>query len=203
MVKKIANIVLSVLNVVTQIILVITAIISLLTAYVVFAPDDLPKPFHLVYDYQLLGETPAAALGAEGATSGATEATAVAEETTFLPGQGIMTNMSTKIINLVDPGGRKYIRLTVVVEFAPDNPEYESMPEEEKAAYLTEFEAKLNARMPIMDDTVITLLSTKSYEDLYTADGKEKLRTEIMETLAQKLPDLHIISIYFTEFVVQ
>jgi len=50
---------------------------------------------------------------------------------------------------------------------------------------------------------VITLLSTKTYDDLYTADGKEKLRLEIMNDLSQRLPDLHIISIYFTEFVVQ
>ncbi len=114
-----------------------------------------------------------------------------------------MLDMSTKIINLVDPTGHKYIRLTIVVEFAPDNPEYGSMPEEEKTAYLTEFKDKLSSRVPIMDDAVITLLSTKTYEDLYTADGKEKLRAEIMNDLSGKLPDLHIISIYFTEFVVQ
>jgi flagellar FliL protein len=93
--------------------------------------------------------------------------------------------------------------LTIVVEFAPDNPEYATLPEEEKTAYLTGFEDKLNSRLPIMDDTVITLLSTKTYDDLYTADGKERLRTEIMNVLTNKLPDLHIISIYFTEFVVQ
>jgi flagellar basal body-associated protein FliL len=90
-----------------------------------------------------------------------------------------------------------------VAEFAPDNPEYELLPEEEKTAYLTLFNEKLNSRLPIMDDTVITLLSTKTYEDLYTAEGKEKLRMEIMETLSKKLVDLHILSIYFTEFVVQ
>jgi flagellar FliL protein len=50
---------------------------------------------------------------------------------------------------------------------------------------------------------VITLLSTKTYEDLYTADGKEKLRLEILEILSEKLHGLKIISIYFTEFVVQ
>ena len=58
-------------------------------------------------------------------------------------------------------------------------------------------------RMPVMDDTVITLLSTKTYDELYTAEGKENLRTEIMDLLSSKLPDLHILSIYFTEFVVQ
>ena len=195
MLKKI----LSVLNIVSQLILVITAIISLVTAYVVFAPDDLPKPFRLVYDYDSSGGTPAASFGAVVVVT----ATPTPAPEDLHPGEGIMVDMSTKIINLVDPGGRKYIRLTVVVEVAPDNPEYISLPEEEKAVYLEEFQAEMASLMPIMDDTVITLLSTKSYEDLYTAEGKEKLRGEIMETLEHKLPELHIISIYFTEFVVQ
>ena len=189
--------ILKILTVISQVILIITAIISLLTAYVVFAPDDLPKPFRLVYNNS--GSVAPVAMSPEAAT----EVPATEEAHQLLPGEGIMVNMSTKIINLVDPGGNKYIRLTVVVEFAPDNPEYESLPEEEKTAYLTALEEKLNSRLPIMDDTVITLLSTKSYEDLYTAEGKEKLRMEIMNTLSQKLPDLHILSIYFTEFVVQ
>jgi len=189
--------ILQVLNVISQVILIITAIISLITAYVIFAPDELPKPFRLVYDYGI--SIPASI----PAVDHVAEPTAAPEAHEYVPGEGVMLNMSTKIINLVDPGGRKYIRLTIVVEFAPDNPEYESLPEEEKVAYLTSFEEKLNSRLPILDDTVITLLSTKTYEDLYTADGKEKLRMEIMDILSKKLTDLHIIAIYFTEFVVQ
>ena len=199
MIKKILNI----LNLVSQIVLTITALISLFTAYIVFAPDGLPKPFRLSYLYDTTSVTPVAAAEYTAAESVAEHSASAAEEHVYQPGEGIMLNMSTKIINLVDPGGHKYIRLTIVVEFAPDNPEYGSLPEEEKTHYLSEFEGKLNSRVPIMDDTVITLLSTKTYEDLYTAEGKEKLRLEIMDILSQKLPDLHIISIYFTEFVVQ
>jgi flagellar basal body-associated protein FliL len=194
--------VLKILNAITQVILLLTAFVSLITAYVVFAPDELPKPFRLVYDYSGAFTTPSAVVAA--AEPSAEEATAAPESAhEIMPGEGIMLNMSTKIINLVDPTGRKYIRVTIVAEFAPDDPEYESLPEEEKTAYLTAFEEKLNSRLPIMDDTVITLLSTKTYEDLYTAEGKEKLRAEIMQTLSEKLVDLHLISIYFTEFVVQ
>lgn len=194
--------ILKILNAITQVILLITAFVSLITAYVVFAPDELPKPFRLVYDYSTALTTPET--GAAASESPAEEATTAPEAAhEIIPGEGIMLNMSTKIINLVDPTGRKYIRVTIVAEFAPDDPEYESLPEEEKIAYLTAFEEKLNSRLPIMDDTVITLLSTKTYEDLYTAEGKEKLRSEIMEILSQKLVDLHLISIYFTEFVVQ
>jgi flagellar FliL protein len=193
--------ILKIINAIAQVILIIAALISLFTAYIVFAPDELPKPFRLVYDYSISGPTSSSVVPVVEHVS---EATAVSEEShTYLPGDGIMLNMSTKIINLVDPGGRRYIRLTVVVEFAPDNPEYELLPEEEKEAYLTSFEEELNSKLPILDDTVITLLSTKAYEDLYTAEGKEKLRMEIMEILSKKLVDLHIISIYFTEFVVQ
>lgn len=193
--------ILKILNVITQVILLLTAFVSLITAYVIFALDELPKPFRLVYAYDASFTTPATA-SVEAAPAVEAQATAATAHE-FIPGDGIMLNMSTKIINLVDPTGRKYIRVTIVVEFAPDDPEYELLPEEEKTAYLTSFEEKLNSRLPIMDDTVITLLSTKTYEDLYTAEGKEKLRTEIMTMLAQKLPDLHILSIYFTEFVVQ
>lgn len=184
-----------VLNAVSQVILILIALISLFTAYIVFAPEQLPKPFHLMYADP--GTTQVIIAPAAEAP------TATPEPHNYLPGEGVMLDMSTKIINLVDPTGRRYIRLTIVAEFAPDNPEYLALPEEEKTTYLTEFKDKLNARLPIMDDAVITLLSTKTYEDLYTADGKEILRAEILNDLAAKLPDLHIISIYFTEFVVQ
>lgn len=190
--------ILKILNVVTQVILLCTAFLSLFMAYIIFAPDELPKPFRLQYQYDAGFTTPVPQVAEQAA-----EATPVPDAHEFIPGEGIMLNMSTKIINLVDPGGRRYIRLTVVAEFAPDNPEYATLPEEEKIAYLTAFEEKLNSRLPIMDDTVITLLSTKTYEDLYTAEGKEKLRLEIMDTFSKKLIDLHILSIYFTEFVVQ
>jgi flagellar FliL protein len=196
------NKILKVLNAVSQVILIITAIISLFTAYIIFAPDELPKPFRLSYVYEMPSMTTPVAVSEHTASEPA-EQEALASHHEFQPGEGIMLNMSTKIINLVDPGGHKYIRLTIVVEVAPDNPEYESLPEEEKTHYLSEFEEQLNSRLPIMDDTVITLLSTKTYEELYTADGKENLRTEITSILSEKLPDIQIISIYFTEFVVQ
>jgi flagellar FliL protein len=193
MLKKILN----AINIISQIILMITAIISLFTAYIVFAPDDLPKPFRLVYANSTVATV--VPVPAEHVAAPAP----VQEEHVYQPGEGIMVDMSIKIINLLDPGGHKYIRLTIVVEVAPDNPEYESLPEEEKIHYLTEFEDGINTRMPVMDDTVITLLSTKTYDQLYTAEGKENLRQEILQTLSAKLPDLHILSIYFTEFVVQ
>jgi len=198
MVKNIFSKVLAVINVVSQVVLAIVAVISLITAYVVFAPDDLPKPFRLVYD--TTNGSPIASLPP---VTIVITATPEPVEPEYKPGEGIMLNMSTKIINLVDPGGRKYIRVTIVVEFAPENPDYPNLTGEAKTEYLTEFEGELNTRLPTLDDTVIMLLSTKTYEDLYTAEGKEELRAELLELMREKLEDQHILNIYFTEFVVQ
>jgi flagellar FliL protein len=192
------KILLTIFNIITQILLIGSALVSLATGYIVFAPDDFPKPFHLLYNNNITPMLPSIALPTQAAAE-----TPTPEPHIYAPGEGVMVNMSTKIINLMDPGGRRYIRVTIVVEFAPDNPDYQKLAAEAKTAYLTQFQDKLNSLLPIMDDTAITLLSTKTYEDLYTADGKEKLRQELMNTLSQKLPELHIISIYFTEFVVQ
>lgn len=197
------NKVMSILGVATKIMsfLVVTviAVISLATAYIMFAPDEFPKPFRLVYDY--------------------TKVQPVAESTVEVlptpeppkPGEGVMFNMTTKIINLADPSGRKYIRLTIVLEFSPEAEGPTPVPEkaggggegEAAAVAAPTFEEKITARMPIMDDVVIKHLSTKTFEDLYTAEGKEALRTELMQAIQQAIPNFHLISIYFTEFVVQ
>ena len=186
-------------------------ILSLATAYIMFAPDVLPKPFYLVYQATApLGSLPSGytvasnqEAAAESSSSSHTTQTSSKHTSDLEPGQGIMINMSTKIINLADPGGRKYIRLTVALEFAPDNPDYRDLPEEEAAVYLEEFQTEVANSMPSMDDVVITLLSTKTFEELYTAEGKEALRTEVRDAINERLSELTVISVYFTEFVVQ
>lgn len=190
--QKVSSILGIVTKILTIVALVLVSVVSLATAYIVFAPDEFPKPFRLQYSYTTPVETSTENLPTPTPT-----------EVPLKPGDGIMFNMTTKIINLVDPAGRKYIRLTVVLEFAPDNPEWTSMKAEEQTAYLTAFEKKINDRMPIMDDTIITLLSSKSYEQLYTADGKEALRLEVMRDVQERMPDFKLIYAYFTEFVVQ
>jgi flagellar FliL protein len=170
-------------------------VISLASGYILFAPDEFPKPFRLTYFPT--NQNP-------GAVTSTPAVTPTPTEVVYQPGGGIMVNMATKIINLADTTtSRKYIRLTMVLEFAPDNPAYPSMTAEEQKTYLTNFETKIAKLMPVMDDVVITLLSTKTFEDLYTASGKEALRKELISDITKRVTDYTLISVYFTEFVVQ
>ncbi|BCY17909.1 hypothetical protein hrd7_17580 [Leptolinea sp. HRD-7] len=118
------------------------------------------------------------------------------------PGQGIMIDTSTKIVNLAEPGGKKFIRVTATLEFDPPAG-YAEMPEEEKTAELAKFTTEINAKIPILDDTIVTILSSKDFQSVYTTEGKDALRQEIMNAVNSKLPEYKVIYVYFKEFVMQ
>ena len=167
----------------------IFSLTGLAAAYIIFAPDDLPKPFYLQYDYP----TPMPEVTQQ--TDNNTEPTPESVHI-YQPGEGIMINTGTKIINLSDPLGRKYIRITIVIELAPTDPTYYEMTIEEKTAYEAEFSAEVTAKLPVIEDAVITQISTKTFEELYTAQGKENLRIELSNLIMQKLPEYQVLAVY-------
>jgi flagellar FliL protein len=114
-----------------------------------------------------------------------------------------MFDTGTKIINLAEPTGRRYIRVNIVLEIYPTNPDYVNMGHEEQQHYLEEFNQEVEESLPIINDSLISELSSKTFEEVYTAEGKEIIREEIVTLLNEKLPDHHIMNVYFTEFVVQ
>ncbi|MBA4385748.1 MAG: hypothetical protein C0410_13505 [Anaerolinea sp.] len=185
-----------ILQIFALVLMAIFSLTGLAAAYIIFAPDNLPKPFYLQYNYPTIPVDLTQ-------VAEQTEATEVALEHGYVAGEGIMINTGSKIINLSDPLGRKYIRITIVIEFAPHDSTYIEMPVEEKSAYVAEFNAEVTSKLPIIDDAVVTLISSKTFEELYTAQGKENLRLELSNLITQRLPDYHILSVYLTEFVVQ
>ncbi len=176
--------------------LFILVVTNLAIAYIFFAPDTFPKPFYPLY--ALPQEITPAAAAEEEHTEGEG-----LDPSTLHPGQGLMVDTGSKIVNLVDPTGRKYLRVGVVLEFAPHDPAYFEMNEEEKHAYVTTFNQEMESRLPIINDILITLFASQTFEKVYTAEGKEKLRQQIKELINQQLPEFHVIAVYFTEFVVQ
>ncbi len=200
--KNVLKIIGTVGKVILTIIVVASSFLSLAVAYIVFAPDDLPKPFYLSYLYPTPVPTPDPSLLQIEPTIIPTP------EKVVLPGEGIMIDTGTKIINLAEPGGRRYIRINVVLEFVPpeEDPTAKPAAEGEGAAVdpvIETFTNTINAKLPMINDTVITLLSSKSFDELYTTEGKEKLRQAILDEVQSMLPADKILGVYFTEFVVE
>ena len=212
-----------------------TAITNLLMVYIIFGPDEMPKPFYLMY--YLPGQTPqlpvAGAMTPQPSTlttpnpGGNTRKTPATGNGSngntnpgeIAPGQGVLLDTGSKIVNLSDPSGRTFIKATIVLEFAPndvsaylnkavpttaaDAAASAAAPPSVSQTYTTTFKEELTTRMPVINDIIITLLATKKYDQIYTSEGKETLRQEIMQAVNTRLTDYKVIQVYFTEFVVQ
>lgn len=70
------------------------------------------------------------------------------------------------------------------------------------AAPLPEFMAKREVQIK---DTLLRVLSSKKAEDVLTAEGKERLKEELIEGLneAVALEEPPLTGVYFTEFIIQ
>ena len=197
-----------ILKIILIVMLVPALLINFFMAYIIFAPNTFPKPFHLVYEYPGVPEVAAAEseTGDGSHTNGSMEPEPAAVQPAVQvpePGHGIMFDTGTKIINLAEPTGRRYIRVNIVLEFMPSNPDYQSLEHEEQNHYLDEFNQEISEKLPIINDSLISKLSSKTFEDVYTAEGKEIIREELVTLLNSRLPDHLILNVYFTEFVVQ
>lgn len=210
----------------------ITVGTNLAVAYIVFAPDTMAKPFYLEYSYPAAGAEQAGdSHGGSADTSHATELPAMPVSSHdpepiqvvpkhLEPGHGIMIDTGKKVINLAEPDGRTYIQVRITLEFAPGDPSfYMSHTAEEgedsggdghgggeeagTASFETIFTEDVQTKLPVINDLIISLISSKKFEDVYTAEGKEMLREEIATQINTMLPDYHISYVYFTEFVVQ
>ncbi len=181
---------------------VVAALVVLFMAYLLI-PSSLPKPISIQ-----MGSAEAASVPAQGAGMVA-PATGLAGEATAAPavypkmGDGIMYNTGSRIVNLMDPVGRRYLKITVVLEFLPPDYGYYTLPEQEREAVRNEVIAKVDARKPVIDDLLTSLLTSKTYEDIYSLDGKNRLRAEIQERVNQLLGEPQVIAVYFTDFIVQ
>ncbi|MBW1975788.1 MAG: flagellar basal body-associated FliL family protein, partial [Deltaproteobacteria bacterium] len=94
--------------------------------------------------------------------------------------------LDTFLVNLADPGGKRYLKLTMELEL--DNPKV--------IDEITKENFKIR-------DTILLILSSKEFDDISTVGGKLALKKEIMAKLNGMLHTGKVLNIYFTEFLVQ
>ncbi|WP_457598336.1 flagellar basal body-associated protein FliL [Hydrogenimonas sp.] len=99
---------------------------------------------------------------------------------------GPMYPLDKFTVNLMSENGRRYL--------------VAKMNLEEDGEELT---PELDKKTPLIRDIVISILSSKTVEEITTAKGKAKLKDEIMAQINKHLEDGEIRHIYFTEFVIQ
>ncbi len=101
-------------------------------------------------------------------------------------GKGGIPGPEPFIANLADDGGRRYLKATFQVDFGT-----------------TEVPAAMQARLPQTRDLLLTLFTSKTFDEIRTPEGKQQLREEIIARVNQVLDRDLAKAVYFTEFIVQ
>ena len=102
---------------------------------------------------------------------------------------GATVNFEPFLVNLADKDASRYVKTSIRLLVA----------NKESAETI----AKGETLMPRMRDTILTLLSTKTAEEMTSNEGKEKLKKEILEKVNEYLPEEGAEDVFFTDFVVQ
>ena len=140
---------------------------------------------------------PAAAAASEPATL-----PEIAQPTPAL-GTGILMDMGAKVVNLADPGGYRYLRIGLVLEFVSTDPEYYRLKAEARTKADEEIRQEITERRAVIDDTLINCVSDKAFGDIFSFAGKEKLKEELRTAINTGLgPGAQVSRIYFTDFVI-
>ncbi len=116
---------------------------------------------------------------------------------------GPVYTIRDRIVNLADAGGRRYLRVSLAIEFQAKEP----VPRDEAAqkAYYKKFDGDIRACCAHrIEDAVTMLLSSKSYADIATPEGKERLKQELKDRINEALHGEEVVTnVYITDFVVQ
>lgn len=94
--------------------------------------------------------------------------------------------LETFVVNLSGSGDRAYLRVSISLGLSHPLPRNkEEIP------------------IALVRDTILSVLSSARAEQLTQAEGKNKLKSDLLQALQDRVPQLGIVDVYFTEFLVQ
>jgi flagellar FliL protein len=126
------------------------------------------------------------------------------------PKVSIMEPMRERIVNLADSNSMRYLKATLVLEMV-DFQSKEQPKGEEYTKRQTEMKKEMAGSLPLIDDEITSILTSKSSAELMTPDGKQKLRDELKSRINKAFEKLtpdpkerpEVLSVYFSDFIIQ
>ena len=136
-----------------------------------------------------------------GGGSGAAPAPAVVVKKEF---DGPAVPIKERVFNLADANARRYLKLAMSLQFTAEDDAYAKAHGPERKKLVDALVAELGSNVELIQDTLTTVVSSKTMAQLLTPEGKDQLKQELIGKLNTSLPhEFHIQKIYFTDFVVQ
>lgn len=95
--------------------------------------------------------------------------------------------LETFVVNLNGSGQRAYLRVGITLGLA------HPLPHNQAEA----------APTALVRDTILSVLATAQAEELLRLEGKRQLKDELLKALQERVPQMAVEHVYFTEFLVQ
>jgi len=140
---------------------------------------------------------PATAAGAQGGAAAVPAPKAV---------PGPQLTISNRVFNLAgNSSGYKYVKLSLVVQFADEKGEYAKAKGDALKKLQDAFQTEHPAALSAFNDILTTTVSSKTAADLATTQGKENLRQELISKFNQALAGSsdRVTYVIFADFVMQ
>jgi flagellar protein FliL len=99
---------------------------------------------------------------------------------------GEMYALEPFVLNLSDPRGKRYLKVRIELELSSSG--------------AVDRASRIN---PKLRDMVIMMLTSLTFEDIMTPEGKLRVRDELLQRFNQLLRPDRVLNLYFTEFVIQ
>jgi flagellar basal body-associated protein FliL len=124
------------------------------------------------------------------------------------PGQGQlgpMLALTDQVINLSSGNGGtyKYAKVGVTIELRPSAKSFYDLHGTDRTKQETTELATYTDQIPLLQDAVGSIVSAHDSTTLTSADGRAKLKVELLTAIKAVLGDNLVIAVFFTDFVMQ
>ena len=99
---------------------------------------------------------------------------------------GPMYPMSQFVVNLLSESGNRFLKVSIDLELSDPK-----------------LQPEMDHKKSLIRDIIIRTFSSKTFEEISTLKGKDKLKDEVLDKINENLSDGQVKNIYFTDFVVQ
>ncbi len=99
---------------------------------------------------------------------------------------GPMYPMAQFVVNLLSESGNRFLKVAIDLELSD-----------------VKLQPEMDHKKSLIRDIIIRTFSSKTFEEISTLKGKDKLKDEGLEKINENLSDGQVKNIYFTDFVVQ
>jgi flagellar FliL protein len=127
---------------------------------------------------------------AAAADSGAHQETKVVKKSTKKSTDhlvvGPMYPMAQFVVNLLSESGNRFLKVSIDLELSD-----------------VKLQPEMDHKKSLIRDIIIRTFSSKTFEEISTLKGKDKLKEEVLDKINENLSDGQVKNIYFTDFVVQ